>query len=560
LPRVAAIYTRVSSDQQARDGKTSLDTQELGCRQWAVANGYVVDEQYIYRDQHTGEELWERPQLTALREAAQARRFACVVAHSVDRLTRNSAHLLIVLDQFERAGVGLDFVTERLDNTPLGRMVVQLQGFAAEVENERKRERVMRATHAKALAGRPIPSNRPLYGYRWVDASKSRLEPDPQTAPIVQRIFREYTAGRTLRQIATDLTDQGIPTPTKRPRGWNPTSIRCILVHPTYHGAPVALRWQSVPVEKHLRAQYAKRTRKIRREEPVSLPSTIAPALVTPETAAEVERRLRLNQQLAVRNSHHPEAGLLRGALARCGYCGGGLYVNHLNARPRKDCAAMYPERWVYKCRNATRVRGQCSVHAVDTHCLDDAVWAAVCRVLRNPALIEQEVARMRETDDPGADGLAAIDRQIADLARRIKNKREYAELVDDPRERAEVAGEVSALRRQQDRLEAERVATLAHYADWRAQQEGLERVIDWCHLVGAHLDAATYQDKRNILLALRAEVKLYRADHTPRAELAIHLPLSGALPLDMDANDNDVNCDETRTRAPGNSRRALRA
>jgi hypothetical protein len=36
LPRIAAIYVRVSTVQQARDEKTSLETQEAGCRRWAV--------------------------------------------------------------------------------------------------------------------------------------------------------------------------------------------------------------------------------------------------------------------------------------------------------------------------------------------------------------------------------------------------------------------------------------------------------------------------------------------------------------------------------------------
>ena len=42
LPRVAALYPRVSDPAQDRDDKTSLKTQEAGERAWALANGYVA--------------------------------------------------------------------------------------------------------------------------------------------------------------------------------------------------------------------------------------------------------------------------------------------------------------------------------------------------------------------------------------------------------------------------------------------------------------------------------------------------------------------------------------
>jgi DNA invertase Pin-like site-specific DNA recombinase len=84
--RIAALYLRVSTPGQAEsknkatlerngqpdEGKrqeTSLDTQEAAGRRHAVAHGDRVDEAYIYREVHTGVELWERPALTRLREA-----------------------------------------------------------------------------------------------------------------------------------------------------------------------------------------------------------------------------------------------------------------------------------------------------------------------------------------------------------------------------------------------------------------------------------------------------------------------------------------------------------
>jgi len=66
----AAIYVRVSSKGQEEEG-TSLGTQEAACRKYAAERGYVEAEEHVYREVHTGTELWERPQLATMREAVR---------------------------------------------------------------------------------------------------------------------------------------------------------------------------------------------------------------------------------------------------------------------------------------------------------------------------------------------------------------------------------------------------------------------------------------------------------------------------------------------------------
>ncbi len=102
LPRIAALYPRVSDRKQDEDEKTSLKTQEAGERAWALANGYTVEERYIYRERHSAEEYYERPELTRLRTDAKARRFAIVAVHSVERLSRDAIHLGIIMEELER--------------------------------------------------------------------------------------------------------------------------------------------------------------------------------------------------------------------------------------------------------------------------------------------------------------------------------------------------------------------------------------------------------------------------------------------------------------------------
>src|SRR5258708_21861901 len=145
LPRIAARYARVSTVLQDTGDKSSLDTQEAGCQRWALDHDWLLDDRFAYRDRHSGEELWERPELTRLREAARARSFGVLVCHSIDRLSRNPIHLGILLDELARLGIAVEFVTEALDDSPEAALVRFIKGYARHIGYERRRERQLRA-------------------------------------------------------------------------------------------------------------------------------------------------------------------------------------------------------------------------------------------------------------------------------------------------------------------------------------------------------------------------------------------------------------------------------
>ena len=79
---IGAVYVRVSTGPQEAKG-TSLQTQEQYCLAYAEKHGYKVTQEHIYREVHTGTELWERPQLTRLREAIRQKRIQAIVVISV---------------------------------------------------------------------------------------------------------------------------------------------------------------------------------------------------------------------------------------------------------------------------------------------------------------------------------------------------------------------------------------------------------------------------------------------------------------------------------------------
>src|SRR5689334_5079800 len=105
--RRGAIYVRVSGRVQEQEG-TSLDTQEAACRTYSERQGIHVETHHIYREVHSGAELWERPALTSLLTAMRAGEFDVIVAYAVDRLSREQHHLGLIVSEAERHGAALN--------------------------------------------------------------------------------------------------------------------------------------------------------------------------------------------------------------------------------------------------------------------------------------------------------------------------------------------------------------------------------------------------------------------------------------------------------------------
>jgi hypothetical protein len=399
----------------------------------------------------------------------------------------------------------------------------------------------MRATRARVERGLPVATGRCPFGYLWTDATKTAYMVNPATAPVVVRIFADYARGMKLRELAAALTADGIPTPSGKRATWDPGVIRNLLWTSLYWGAPTTGKTRSERVPLDRRAQYRAKSvaRVLPREQQTALPPTVAPALISRAVAAEVLRRLRLNQQLATRSAKDPESALLRG-LVRCGLCGSSVHANRVPAQTRADGSV--PVRYV--CRQALLVRKDeqagryCTPHSMLADTLDTAVWDKVAAYLRDPKLIAQERERMRETEPPGTADLASIDRRLVDLRRRIKNKRTYAEQVDDDREREEVAAEVTLLRRQECKTEAERTQVAALAADWDREALALESLTTLVQNATVNLESWGYAEKRSALLALKTVVTLHPPGHGPRAEGTIRLPLRGMLHLSPPLGD----------------------
>src|SRR5439155_3899574 len=134
-----------------------------------------------------------------LREAVRARAFDVVLVHDPDRLSRKLAHQLLLVEELERAGVRLEYFTTPREDTPEGRLLLNVKGVVAEYEREKIRERTTRGKKQKAREGH-LPGGSCPYGYRSDPTQPGGLGIHDDEARVVREMFRWLTEGSSMRE------------------------------------------------------------------------------------------------------------------------------------------------------------------------------------------------------------------------------------------------------------------------------------------------------------------------------------------------------------------------
>jgi site-specific DNA recombinase len=228
-----ALYTRVSTEDQAREG-FSLDAQLERLRFFAKAQGWEIAGEYV-DEGHSGRTT-KRPQYQRMMDERD--RWDILLVLKMDRIHRNSRNFMGMMDQLRKEGKEFASVTESLDtSTAMGRFVMDIIQRIAQLESEQIGERVYVGMGQKAKQGGGSLGKAAPFGYRY---DNQRLVPVPDEAPYARRIFEAFLEGRGKQAIADELNQAGAKT--RRTGVWTIWSVDDVLRNPTYAGA---LQWDT---------------------------------------------------------------------------------------------------------------------------------------------------------------------------------------------------------------------------------------------------------------------------------------------------------------------------
>ncbi len=233
-----------------------------------------------------------------------------MVCYSIDRLSRDPVHGVILTQELEKYHVGLEAVTETVDSTEVGKLITYIRGFAAKLEAEKIKERSVRGRKATAKEGRMPGGFHCTYGYDYIKVIKGEREArrviNDTEAPWVRQMFEWLVnEGLSTNQILFRLRAQNAPT--KSGKIWGRRSVQAILNNPAYTGRTHA--FTMAPGGKRFSRP---------QEDWIEIPG-VTPAITSEELFAAAQKQLQVNREKSLRNCKHDY--LLRGHV-RCRQCG----------------------------------------------------------------------------------------------------------------------------------------------------------------------------------------------------------------------------------------------
>ena len=374
-----ALYARVSSDRQ--DVDLSVAAQLRALRDYAEKNGYMVVREYI--DEAESGRVADRPEFRRMiDEAAKPEApFAEILVWKFSRFTRKREHAVAFKSMLRRKGVRVVSITEQADDTATGRLLEGIIESVDEFYSENLAEEVRRGMREAASRGFWVASRTP-YGYNRVmvqDGPKKRptLEIDPDTSPVVKRIFDMAESATGMTAITRTLNSEGIASATGKL--WSKNGVHFILKNEVYTGT---LLWGT--------------TGKVK-SDPVRIEKAF-PAIVS---KAQFKRVNRLMRSRAPKINHPRRVGstYLLSGLVKCKSCN-----RALSGQDAKSGQFAY-----YVCQSIMkRGKGACDTPRLNARRFEEMVVERI----RENVLTESNITELVKIVDEEMDVVAAEQRQ----------------------------------------------------------------------------------------------------------------------------------------------------
>lgn len=236
-PTKAILYARVSSKEQEREG-FSIPAQLKLLREYAERKGLVVLAEYT--DVETAKRSGRGQFTEMVKFFSKERRkkdggIRTLLVEKTDRLYRNFKDY-VTLDELE---LDVHLVKENdvlsPDSKSHQKLLHGIKVVMAKNYIDNLSEEIEKGMKEKAAQG-IYPSRAPVGYINAICGDKKFIQPDPEAAPLVRRLFELYSTGTySLSELTRLARQEGFATRVKRvkvPRG----TIAKILNNPVYYG------------------------------------------------------------------------------------------------------------------------------------------------------------------------------------------------------------------------------------------------------------------------------------------------------------------------------------
>jgi site-specific DNA recombinase len=222
---IVVAYTRVSSEEQSRDG-VSLAAQAEKVRLFCDLHTLEVAELVV--DAGVSAKSLDRPGLAKAIDMIDSGRASGLIVFKLDRLTRSLADWSALIERYfgRPGGPSLMSVSESIDTRSAGgRMVLNVMMTMAQWERETIVERTLAAMAYKRSKGERISGRLP-YGSDLAPDGRTLLD-NPVERQVLEMIRAWRAEGQGARRIANELNERGVRSKTGGE--WSPSTITGLL-------------------------------------------------------------------------------------------------------------------------------------------------------------------------------------------------------------------------------------------------------------------------------------------------------------------------------------------
>lgn len=373
--KITALYCRLSRDDNLDGDSNSIQNQRMILQTYADDNGFENTQFYI-DDGYSGANF-NRPAFEQMMTDAANGDIAVVITKDLSRLGRNQLYTGLYIEEiFPSYNVRYIAINDNVDT--LYETSNELMPFK-NLFNEwhvRDCSRKVRAVfNAKAQRGERIGTRAP-YGYRKSEIKGGPLEVDEEAAQVVKRIFAMCASGLGPSQIARQLREERILSPsmyaytkygishsglnTERPYNWTSDMVADMLENMVYLGHTVNMRYSTKSYKD-----------KKKRERPKSdwlIFENTHEALVDQETW-DIVQEVRSHKR---RRTNMDEQNMFSG-LVYCADCGKPMVLHRAHT--------MKPEQTNFTCRTYKKDGAAvCTAHYIREVALKEIVLETIRR------------------------------------------------------------------------------------------------------------------------------------------------------------------------------------
>jgi len=235
----AVLYTRVSTEEQAKAGHFGVDAQIAQCEAAALAHGYEI----VQRTQDTGISgatiVRSRPGLQAAMNACAVGDADLILCSAQDRLARKASVFDDIRDHARKYRYSLMTVREGQDvAAEENEIQADTNSFVAGIERKMIAKRLYGGRKEKAKTGNGCSSGPLPYGYRYEMELKTlpdtgevipvkHLMVDDAAVPAIRLILALLSQHAPYAAIAAALNAAGYPTRSKG-KIWYPSTVHAI--------------------------------------------------------------------------------------------------------------------------------------------------------------------------------------------------------------------------------------------------------------------------------------------------------------------------------------------